>query len=99
MKLVKKAQDLASKENDYPVLKLTPDYCLIRKASLLIASGNYEDALTILDMAQGIVPKNLIRRHCSIQVLQAQCFTATEEYDQAELVTETAMSMRLAVRS
>jgi transcriptional regulator with XRE-family HTH domain len=96
---IKNALDLAAKDNDYPALKLAPDYCFIRKAFILVDAGKYDEALHALDVAQGLVPKNLIRRHCYIQVLQAQCFVGTKEYDQAALVVETAMPMAHDIKS
>ena len=97
--LIKNALSLAAKDNDYPALKLTSDYCLIRKAFILVAAGKYNEALQVLDIAQGIVPKNMIRRHCYIHVLQTQCFLATEEYDQADLVAETALQTARDIKS
>lgn len=97
--LIKNALRLAAKENDYPALKLTNDYCLIGKSFILIAAGKYEDALTVLDVAQSLAPKSLLRRQCYIQVLQTQCFVGMREYDQAELVSETATQMAQDIKS
>jgi tetratricopeptide (TPR) repeat protein len=99
MTLINNALNLSGKENDYPALKLTPDFCFIRKAFILVDAAKYSDALHTLDIAQELAPKNLTRRQCYIQVLQAQCYAGTKEYEQAELIVETAMPMAQDIKS
>ena len=99
MQQITKGQTLAERDNDFPAFKLTADWCLLSKAFVLIDSGKYGDALQVLTTAERLVSANLVRRRCIIQVLQAKSLLALEEYEQAVLVAETALTIARDTKS
>ena len=99
MNAIKTAMQLVLSDNDYPSIKLDSSYCMLYAGYVLIDDKKYGEALNYLINAEEETPENLVRRHNSIQTLQAECLLATKQYDEAELVVETALKRALGINS
>jgi len=96
---IKLAKQLVLSPNDYPSIKLDSSYCMFYNGYVLIDAGKFNEALEELITAEEETPGNLKRRHCVIQALQAECLLATKQYDEADLVAETAMTLANEINS
>jgi tetratricopeptide (TPR) repeat protein len=99
MNAIKLAKKLALSPNDYPNLKLDRSYCMLYGGYVLVDTGKYDEALEELITAEEEIPESLTRRKNCIQTLQAECFLATKQYDDAELVAEAALERAQSINS
>lgn len=88
-----------TQEEDIGFVRITVGFCYMRTAYTLIDQKKYEEALAILEQADKETAPNLMRRKCSIQILQSRVYLRQKEYEGAAQMATSALGIAATINA